>query len=80
MRTGVPNMHQCAEDLALKSLVTSRCAAWQLRAEGMQSSRAVELEERIAALEKEKADLHASLASARSEVDATSKQLTEACQ
>ncbi|KAG2571459.1 uncharacterized protein LOC120640649 [Panicum virgatum] len=80
MRTGVPNMLQCAEDLALKSLVASRCAAWQLRAEGMQSSRAAELEERIAALEKEKADLQASLASARSEVDATSKQLTEACQ
>jgi hypothetical protein len=54
MKTDVPNMLQCVEDLALKSFLATRCAAHQLKAEASSSSRVTELEEKIAALEREK--------------------------
>ncbi|RLN33411.1 uncharacterized protein C2845_PM03G21310 [Panicum miliaceum] len=57
MATGVPHMLQNAQDLALKSFIAARFAARQLEAEASSGSRIAELEERIAALEKEKLEL-----------------------
>ena len=44
MGTGMENMLQCAQDLALKSFVASRSTARQLRAESAKSSQLAELE------------------------------------
>jgi hypothetical protein len=57
MKSGVLNMLQYAQDLALKSFVATRCTAWQLRAEASSSSCMIELEERIVVLEHEKLEL-----------------------
>jgi hypothetical protein len=38
MKIGVANMLQCAQDLAMKSFVTLRCAARQLQVEASSSS------------------------------------------
>ena len=63
MNTGAANALQCAEDLALKSFVAARCARRWMEVEVGSSSRIAELEERVSALQKEKNDLEASLAS-----------------
>jgi hypothetical protein len=51
MKTGVSNVLQCAQDLALKSFVATRYPARLLETEAPASSCVSELEERIAALE-----------------------------
>jgi len=57
MNTSMDNMLQCAEDLALKSFVSTRCTARQLRLESGCASRLAELEDRVACLERERSDL-----------------------
>lgn len=54
MGTGVPNMLQCTQDLALKSFMAAQCVARQVQADASSSSCTSELEEKIAALEREK--------------------------
>ncbi|RLM69975.1 hypothetical protein C2845_PM17G09020 [Panicum miliaceum] len=46
-----------AQDLALKSFITTRCAAHWLEAEASSSARVAELEKKVAALEREKLEL-----------------------
>ena len=75
MDTGVANALQCAKDLALKSFMAARCARRQLEVGVGASSCVAELEERVSALQKEKKDLKASLASVRIRVETSIKQL-----
>ena len=63
MNRSAANALLCAEDLALKSFVAARCARRQMEVEVGASSRIAELEERVAALQREKTELEASLAS-----------------
>lgn len=56
-RHSVANMLQCAQDLTLESSVASHCAARQLDIEAYSSSHVSELEEKIAAPEREKLEL-----------------------
>ena len=62
----------------MKSFVAARCARRQLEVEVGASSRVLELEERASALQKEKKDLDASLASVRIRAETSIKQLEEA--
>ena len=78
MNTGAANALQCAEDLALKSFVAARCARRQLEVDVGASSRVAELEEMVSALQKEKKDVEASLASVRIRAETSIKQLSEA--
>ena len=78
METGLPNMLQCAQDLAMKAFVASHCATCQLEAEGSAASWVMELEARIAALEQDKVNLQASLSASLAEAEETSKALAEA--
>ena len=73
MRAGLENMLQSAQDLALKSFVASRCASRQLRLDDEKSSQLSKLEKKMAALEKEKAELVAALSLARDEADSNVK-------
>jgi len=78
MNTGAANALQCAEDLALKSFVAARCARRQLEVDVGASSLIAELEEMVSALQKEKKDVEASLASVRIRAETSIKQLSEA--
>ena len=62
----------------LKSFVAARCARWQVRLELGASLGVLELEKKIAILEKEKIDLEASLLATRAEAAASSKLIDEA--
>ena len=62
----------------MKSFVAARCAQRQLEAEAGTSSRVAELEEMVSALQNEKKDLEASLASVRIRAETSIKQLDEA--
>ena len=62
----------------MKSFVAARCARRQLEAEAGTSSRVAELEEMVSALQKEKKDLEASLASVRIRAETSIRQLDEA--
>jgi hypothetical protein len=73
MDTGVANALQCTEDLVLKSFVATYCAQRQMEVELGASLRVAELEEKLSALEKKKADLEGSLASARSQAETSTK-------
>lgn len=57
MKTIVPNMLRCAQDLVLKSFVAMRYTARQIQVEASSNSQVIELEEKIAALESEKLEL-----------------------
>jgi hypothetical protein len=48
MGIDVPNMLQCAQDLALKSFVAARCAAHHVQTDASSSTRMSKLEEKIA--------------------------------
>ena len=57
METGLENMLERAQDLSLKAFVPTRCAAWQLAAEGGSKTAVADLEAKVAAFEEEKAAL-----------------------
>ena len=78
MNRSAANALLCAEDLALKSFVAARCARRQLEVEAVATSRVAELEEIVSALQTEKKDLEASLASVRIRAETSIKQLDEA--
>ena len=78
MSTGAANALLCAEELALKSFVATRYARRWMEVEVGSSSRIAELEERVSALQKEKNDLEASLASVGIRAEISIKQLEEA--
>ena len=65
------------EDLALKSFVAGCCAQRQLEAEAGSSLQVAELKKMVSALQQEKRDLEASLASVRIRADTSIKQLDE---
>ena len=62
----------------MKSFVAARCARRQLEAEAGTSSRVAELEEMVSALQQEKKDLEASLASMHIRAETSIRQLDEA--
>ena len=66
------------EDLALKSFVAARCTQRQMKVEVGASSRIAKLEDRVSALQREKTELEASLASVQIRVETSIKQLEEA--
>jgi len=78
MNTRAANALQCVEDLALKSFVAACCARRQMKVEVGASSRVAELEERVSALQREKNEHEASLASVRIRAETYIKQLEEA--
>jgi hypothetical protein len=81
MKTGVPNMLQCTQDLVLKSYVASHYAAHQLGIEASSHSHESELEVKNATVEREKLELqktcepkHNQLATIRAKADAALTQ------
>ena len=62
----------------MKSFVAARCARRQSEAEAGASARVAELEKMVSALQKEKQDIKASLASVRIRAETAIKQLEEA--
>ena len=62
----------------MKSFVAAGCARMQLEAEVGASSRVAELERMVSALQREKKDLEAPLASVRIRAETSIKQLNEA--
>ena len=57
MGSGLNNILESAQDLSLKAFVAARCAARQLAAEDSSKAVVVDLEAKVASLEKEKTEL-----------------------